>query len=73
MFKKFDTDNSGSIDKDELGNLCKLLGKPLDDKQLEEALNDLDVNKDGVIDESEFCKWYFSGFQAYDTYRRGMI
>lgn len=62
MFKKFDKDGSGAIDKDELSVLCKELGKPLDDKQLEEALNDLDINKDGVIDEDEFCKWWFSGF-----------
>lgn len=31
MFKKYDTDGSGAIDKAELANLCKDLGVPLDD------------------------------------------
>lgn len=73
LFKKYDADNSGAIDKAELGNLCKDLGVPLDDAQLDAAIEDLDVNKDGVIDLNEFCKWWFSGFQSYDTYRRVMI
>jgi Ca2+-binding EF-hand superfamily protein len=45
-----------------LNKLCTELGHPLDDKQIEEALKDLDVNKDGVIDLDEFCTWWFSGF-----------
>ena len=31
LFKKYDADNSGAIDKAELANLCKDLGVPLDD------------------------------------------
>jgi hypothetical protein len=73
LFKKYDKDGSGAIDKDELDGLCKDLGVPLDEEQLKSALEDLDINKDGVVDLNEFCKWWFSGFQAYDTYRRGML
>ena len=62
MFKKYDADSSGAIDKSELANLCKDLGVPLDDAQLDAAIEDLDVNKDGVIDLNEFSKWWFSGF-----------
>lgn len=73
LFKKYDKDNSGAIDKGELASLCKDLGVPLDDAQLNAAIADLDVNNDGVIDLSEFSKWWFSGFQSYDTYRRNML
>jgi len=62
LFKKYDADNSGAIDKSELSKLCSDLGVPLDDNQLEAAIADLDVNKDGVIDLNEFSKWWFSGF-----------
>ena len=31
LFKKYDADNSGAIDKGELASLCKDLGVPLDD------------------------------------------
>ena len=54
LFKKYDADNSGAIDKVELASLCKDLGVPLDDAQLDAAIEDLDVNKDGVIDLDEF-------------------
>lgn len=73
LFKKYDADNSGAIDKSELQNLCKDLGVPLDDAQLDEAIADLDINKDGVIDLNEFSKWWFSGFKTYDTYKRYML
>jgi hypothetical protein len=53
-FDKFDVDGSGAIDKDELAKLSEELGHPLNDEELEEALKDLDLNKDGVVDFSEF-------------------
>jgi|TARA_B110001450_G_scaffold254949_1_gene281350 Ca2+-binding EF-hand superfamily protein len=31
LFKKYDADGSGAIDKGELSSLCKDLGVPLDD------------------------------------------
>ena len=62
LFKKYDKDGSGAIDKDELDGLCKDLGVPLDEEQLKAALEDLDINKDGVVDLNEFCDWWFSGF-----------
>ena len=35
-----------------------MLGHPLNDQQLDAALKDLDVNKDGVIDLNEFTFFY---------------
>lgn len=29
-------------------------------------MKDLDLNGDGVIDEEEFSRWYFSGMKAYN-------
>ena len=31
------------------------------------------MNKDGVIDLSEFCRWYFTGMKSYNGTRRSML
>ena len=72
-FKKFDKDGSGAIDKDELGQLMKDLGNELNEEQLTEALKDLDLNGDGVIDLKEFSRWYFTGMKPYKGTRRSML
>lgn len=72
-FNQFDADGSGEIDKDELAQLSAQLGAPLNDKQLKEALVDLDLNKDGVIDYDEFCRWYFTGMKSYNGGTRSML
>jgi Ca2+-binding EF-hand superfamily protein len=64
-FAEFDKDGSGAIDKAELRELSKKLGNELSDGDLETALKDLDLNNDGVIDVSEFARWYFSGMKTY--------
>ena len=72
-FDTYDADGSGTIDKNELAKLCLELGHSLNDKQLEEALKDLDTNEDGVIDFSEFQRWWFSGFKCRSNHNRSMI
>ena len=72
-FRKFDADGSGAIDKDELQALSKQLGHPLSEEQLQKALEDLDLNKDGVIDFDEFCRWYFTGMKPYNNSTRSML
>jgi len=54
-FDLFDKDNSGSIDKEELGGVMKSLGVELDDGQLSTLYTQMDPSGDGVIDFSEFC------------------
>jgi len=34
---------------------------------------DLDLNKDGVIDFDEFCRWYFSGMKSYSGQKRSLL
>lgn len=64
-FEKYDKDGNGFIDSEELANLSADLGHPLNDEQVEAALGSLDINRDGVIDYNEFCRWYFTGMRSY--------
>jgi hypothetical protein len=70
VFKKYDTDESGTIEKDELAAMMADMGNPLTDEQVTTALKDLDANGDGVVDFEEFTQWYFCGMQEYSERRR---
>jgi len=61
VFTSFDKDASGFIDSNELADVAKELGRPLDSAELEECLKDLDQNKDGKISLPEFSRWWLSG------------
>jgi Ca2+-binding EF-hand superfamily protein len=60
-FKRFDIDNTGTLDSAELASLCQSLGSPLTLNELESAILVLDVNGDGKITYGEFLKWYVGG------------
>ena len=66
IFSKFDYDKNNTIDKDELETLMKEFGQEHTEEQLQAAVKDLDLNGDGVISFSEFCRWYFSGMVPYN-------
>ena len=72
-FKKFDKDGNGSIDLQELGQLSAALGQPLQQDQLEAAMKDLDLNRNGVLDAQEFSRWYFSGMRSYRKKTRRIL
>ena len=55
LFKKFDADNSETIDRVEFRNLMKSLGHTKID--FNKTLSQLDQNGDGVISFWEFLKW----------------
>mmetsp|Transcript_16084 Transcript_16084/g.27159 ORF Transcript_16084/g.27159 Transcript_16084/m.27159 type:complete len:281 (+) Transcript_16084:220-1062(+) len=73
IFTKFDYDKNNTIDKSELASLSKELGHELTAEELETAMKDLDMNGNGVIDFSEFKRWYFSGMKAYDGKTKTML
>jgi Ca2+-binding EF-hand superfamily protein len=54
VFKNMDADGSGFIDVNELKDISKELGRPLDPAELEECMKDLDYNKDNKISFEEF-------------------
>jgi len=72
-FMKFDSDQSGAIDKDELAELSATLGNKLSNENLDKAMTDLDMNGDGVIDLDEFARWYFTGMNSYGDMTRTML
>jgi len=58
LFLKYDTDNSNSIDKRELFELCYDLGYFMDDLELTAVMNQLDVDNSGDVQFEEFEKWW---------------
>lgn len=72
-FNKFDKDGSGAIDKSELAGLMSSLGTEIGQQEIDLAMKDLDLNKDGVIDLQEFKRWYFTGMKSYNGVRRTFL
>lgn len=73
VFKSFDKDGSGFIDINELSDVSKELGRPLDAAELEECMKDLDLNKDNKISLDEFQKWWLSGRQGLSQWMRRLL
>ena len=55
MFKKFDADGNGTIEKDEFTKLMIEVKCPSD--KIQEALKSLDKDGNGKISFPEFLKW----------------
>ena len=58
VFNYYDKNNDGSIDKNELNNLCRNLGDPLTKAELDCALYELDKNNSGKIEWEEFIYYW---------------
>jgi Ca2+-binding EF-hand superfamily protein len=58
IFKSFDRDGSGSIDRMELARLLEALGQELPEVELEVALEVIDSNHSGRISWEEFKAWW---------------
>jgi len=43
------------------------------DDKLDEAMKDLDMNNDGVIDLHEFSRWYYTGMKSYSDAERTFL
>ena len=49
VFDEVDADGSGSLDRDEVGQLCKLMGKALSKKGIDKAMADIDKDASGLV------------------------
>ncbi|OQR98009.1 hypothetical protein ACHHYP_09293 [Achlya hypogyna] len=58
IFRRFDEDDSGSIDAGELKHLLMALGQPVTDEQLPQILSIIDTGGDGFISLDEFTTWW---------------
>merc|ERR1711907_467785 len=54
QFEAFDTDGSGSIDVEELGNIMRSLGEDLSKKQLRVLIKEIDTDGNGTIEWEEY-------------------
>ena len=57
LFKKYDKDGNGTIDREEFKELFKQFKSNADDSQLDSALQALDTSGDGKISFPEFLTW----------------
>lgn len=62
LFRRYDTDNSGSIDKVEFVGLLRDLGSRAIGWKLEDAFEDMDADKSGGVQYDEFVKCGSSPF-----------
>jgi Ca2+-binding EF-hand superfamily protein len=51
-----DKDKSGTLSKDEAGNLCRSLGLPVQDG--DDAIEAMDSDRSGILDIAEFLQWW---------------
>lgn len=60
-FADFDADDTGTIDKKELGALLASLDYPVDEYQIDQAMQSFDTSGDGQVGIEEFVHWWTSG------------
>jgi Ca2+-binding EF-hand superfamily protein len=60
VFRTYDRDASGSIDRAEFARLLEALGMDLEEEELEVALDVVDANHSGRISWDEFKAWWSS-------------
>jgi Ca2+-binding EF-hand superfamily protein len=60
IFRAYDRDNSGSIDRRELARLLEALGMAVTEDELAVAVDVVDANHSGKISWPEFRAWWAS-------------
>ncbi len=55
VFALFDTDGSGAIGVEELGEAMRSMGMAPTQRELEQLINDVDADGNGEVDFDEFC------------------
>ena len=73
-FALFDKDGDGSVSSGELGDVLRSLGKYPSEDEIEDMLNEVDVDKDGLIGYSEFATIMSrDGIQGADAMMRAVV
>ena len=70
-FSSYDIDGSGSIDATEFKSLIEKLGATFNDHEIEEALNQLDSDGNGHVDQNEFVQWWMN--RSKDARKGGIV
>ena len=55
---KMEKNKDGTVSRELIGSLSDLLGRPLKEWELDEAMRVMDADGDGFIDFEEFCDWW---------------
>jgi len=58
-FREFDTNCDGTIDRQELDNVFKSMGKQFSKEELDRMISLVDTDKSGTLDYEEFIKKVF--------------
>ena len=58
IFEQFDRNKNGSIDRNELQNLCIALNDPLSSAELFDFFKNIDTDKSGEISWEEFIDYW---------------
>ena len=58
LFSKFDEDEGGNLDRDEIGALARGIGQKLTAKELDAAMREMDEDGGGEVDFTEFYAWW---------------
>ncbi len=56
VFQLFDIEGKGGLSLDSLKQICELVEEDFDEAFLQEMVNDLDSNADGLINEEDFVR-----------------
>lgn len=73
VFKTFDADNSGFIDRGELKAASEQLGAQMNENDINNMMLDLDRNKDGKISLGEFQRWWLAGRNGLTNTMRRLL
>ena len=72
MFEKLDADKSGTLERNEVETLLNYLfdgtGTKLSEEQVDEIFQELDLDKDNLIDLDEFSQWYLKSGKLRNDY-----
>lgn len=72
-FARFDTDQSGSISRDELAEVLLALDGTWTDESIDQLLCEADSSMDGELQVEEFIRWVFAEDSATDSALGGAV